>query len=429
MAHDANNTRIYIDTSVTPNVGVSIADIQAVLGLTNNDIGGLIINGNINKWAKYKPTRKQGLNPTNWYEGDGKQIYGSATSKPNYGFSFIDFSSLSALKTAMDAGNIGWEYEKPRGIATQPGEYFRFLDFNGYIKNATTPFDRFGLVNEEFPTIDTYPAYLYVDFTRTDGSLGAGDFTLFDDWYFGIAVYGGGSGQLVGRGTSTVVFGQQSDAARCVTMELPVRAVGQCYLYPFFSYNQIAWSDSATEPSGTQRYIPLPIGRETITVVSGGLLRGLSFGFGTTGGRVVFVTSSRRLTITFPEFSATNTSNSQKTLSNPNIRYQVFIQKISDSSSHWQGDITTMSLSGTTTVAAGATTTVFSSGTQKVLSNPSGTGTVAGESSTMTLGDFLTSAGGSFDSDYTTSILMYYWDPDHSENLSMEANPPFVYPA
>ena len=428
MAHTTN--RIYIDTSVTPNVGVSIADIQAVVGSSRNDIGGLIVNGAIKEWAKYKPTRANGKNPTDWWKGEVKSIYGSATGGYTFGFSLSEYSTLAAMKTAMDGGNFGWVYEKPRGASYGAnGEYFRFLDFNGYINNATTPFDRFGLADEEFPTIDTYPAYLYVDFTRTDGSLGAGDFTLFDDWYFGVAVYGGGSGQLVGKGTSSVAFGQQSDAARCVTMELPVRAVGQCYLYPFFSYNQIAWSDSATEPSGTQRYIPLPIGRETITVVSGGLLRGLTFAFGMTGGRVVFVTSSRRLTITFPEFSATNTSNSQKTLSNPNIRYQVYIQKISDSSSHWQGDITTMSLSGSTVIAAGETATVFPSGTQKVLSNPSGTGTVAGESSTMTLGDFLASAGGSFDSDYTTSILMYYWDPDHSENLSMEANPPFVYPA
>lgn len=53
MAH--SNGRIYVDTSVTPHIGVSIADIQAVLGLSKNDIGGLITTGNINKWAKYKP--------------------------------------------------------------------------------------------------------------------------------------------------------------------------------------------------------------------------------------------------------------------------------------------------------------------------------------------------------------------------------------
>ena len=53
MAHTTN--RIYIDTSVTPHIGVSIADIQSVIGSSRNDIGGLIVNGNINKWAKYKP--------------------------------------------------------------------------------------------------------------------------------------------------------------------------------------------------------------------------------------------------------------------------------------------------------------------------------------------------------------------------------------
>lgn len=53
MAH--SNVRIYIDTSVTPPIGVSIADIQAMVGLAKNDIGALILYGFINIWAKYKP--------------------------------------------------------------------------------------------------------------------------------------------------------------------------------------------------------------------------------------------------------------------------------------------------------------------------------------------------------------------------------------
>ena len=55
MAHDING-RIYIGTT-----GVEIADVQAVLGLPNSDIGALIpqgaLYGVINKWAKCKPVR------------------------------------------------------------------------------------------------------------------------------------------------------------------------------------------------------------------------------------------------------------------------------------------------------------------------------------------------------------------------------------
>lgn len=422
MAH--TNTRIYIDTNSTPNKGVEIADVQAVLGLSNNDIGALISNGattgRIRKWAKYKPTRKQGLNPANWWEGDGKQIYGSSTSKPNYGFSFVDFTSLATLKSAMDANNIGWEYEAPRGITVQSGEWFRLLDFNGYYHGSTTPFERVGLEGEQYPTIDDVDIFVYVDFVRTDGSLGAGDFGLFNDWYFGIAIYGGGSGQLVGKGTSSVAFGQQSDAARKVRMTLPVRAVGTCYLYPFFSYNQIAWSDAATEPAGNQRYIPLPIGRETITVISGGLLSGLEFAFGT-GGSITYLATNGRLTISFPALSVTNTGNSQKQISLGNIYYQPYIQKISDSSSHWAGEITTMGLSGPLQIASGATDTVFASGTSKVLNNPTGTGTIAGYAQTMTLYDFIAQAGGSFANDYAASVLMWYYDPDHANYLPIDA--------
>lgn len=420
MANDGN--RIYIGAT-----GVEIADIQTVLGLSNSDIGALITNGNIAPWAKYKPTRANGLNPADWWKGEKKSIYGSATQKYSYGFSLSEYTSLANLKSAMDNNNYGWVYEKPRGASYGTnGEWFRFLDFNEYINNATSPFFRFGLEGETFPTIDTFPAYLYVDFTRSTNELAAGDFDMFDDWYFGVAVYGGGSGQLVGKGTSTVAFGQQSDAARCVTMILPVRARGTCYLYPFFSYNQIVWSDAATEPSGNQRYIPLPFGRETITVVSGGLLAGLTFAFGT-GGTINYRASDARLTINFPAFSVTNTNNSQKQIAKGNIYYQVYTQKITDSSSRWESDITTMGISGAVQIAAGATETVFSSGTSKVLGNPSGTGTIAGASSTMNLFTFISNAGGAFMTDYTTTILMWYWDPDHSEYLSMEAYPPFTY--
>lgn len=419
MAHD--NNRIYIGST-----GIEIADIQSVFGSARNDIGALYTNGTINEWAKFKPTRANGVNPTDPWKGEKKSIYGSAAQQYTYGFSLKEYSSLATMKTDMDNNDFGWVYERPRGASYGTnGEYFRFMDVNGYIKNATCPFFRFGLADEDFPTIDTFPAYLYVDFTRTTAELAAGDFDLFDDWYFGVAVYGGGSRQLVGKGTSTEKFGQQSDAARCVTMELPVRAAGQCYLYPFFSYHQIAWSDSATEPAGVQRYIPLPIGRETINVVSGGLLAGLEFDFGT-GGSVEYVSSNGRLTINFPALSVTNTNNSQKQITKGNIYYQVYIQKMSDPSSHWEGNMTTMGLSGPVPIAAGATATVFSSGTSKVLNNPSGTGTIAGSSSTMNLFDFIDNVGGSFATDYGTSVLMWYYDPDHVDYLPIDAT--FVYP-
>ena len=36
---------------------VSIYDVQQCFGSGRNDVGGLIANVNINKWAKYKPVR------------------------------------------------------------------------------------------------------------------------------------------------------------------------------------------------------------------------------------------------------------------------------------------------------------------------------------------------------------------------------------
>ena len=52
-----NSGVIYVDTTVTPNRGVSIDDVRSVLELDSRDVGTLCSssNNNVNKWAKHKP--------------------------------------------------------------------------------------------------------------------------------------------------------------------------------------------------------------------------------------------------------------------------------------------------------------------------------------------------------------------------------------
>ena len=118
MAHD-NNGRIYIDTSVTPNVGVSIADIQAVLGLSRNDIGGLITEGNINMWSAVKPVEHNLPGYTT----------AAKFAELNYGLN-ANVKSVGQIATGHDG--FYWEY-------TKPTTWFRFLDFDGYNHNAAGP--------------------------------------------------------------------------------------------------------------------------------------------------------------------------------------------------------------------------------------------------------------------------------------------------
>lgn len=252
------NGRIYIDTTVTPNKGISIGDIQAVLGSHLIDIGGLIAGGGVNKWAKYKPTRAAGVNPADWWKGPVKTIYGG-TQGYSCGLSVLVCSSLMDLKNAMDAGAVGWEYEQPRGGIDR----FRFLDFDGYYHGAVSPFHRVGLDGESYPSGSTQPIHLYADFSGLDpGELGVSDFTIISNWYFGFALYRNGG--LYGVGTSEMKIGTETDASRLVLCVLPAGANGTYDLYPFFSYESRAWS--RTNPFTIERFVPLPIGRGGITV-------------------------------------------------------------------------------------------------------------------------------------------------------------------
>ena len=143
---------IYINSSVTPHIGVSIADIQTVLSLTSySDIGGLIINGDINKWAKFKPVRGTAPDiPT----VEGRRAAGRTTPQ-DYSRQFgVHGSGAGNVVDIADIHLCSFEYERPQ---TGQGHFFRLMDFvnpedtsYGYRHNAHT--DLQGIV---YPTTGT----------------------------------------------------------------------------------------------------------------------------------------------------------------------------------------------------------------------------------------------------------------------------------
>lgn len=200
------NGIIYIDTSTTPHKGVSIADIQTVIRTgAYSDIGGLIVNGNINKWAKYKPVRLAVLNtddqleedttnhrmvwkPTaDWWKGEGLQ--------PTCGFVVPSYANMGEL---IDTNDV-WQYLRPRGLnggGQGVHEWHRFKDFNQYNHNAVRPFNLqlppsirtggsgtslCGISLVSFP-----PAY----------NLSLDDIGDFADLYFGVIVVRGQQAQI-----------------------------------------------------------------------------------------------------------------------------------------------------------------------------------------------------------------------------------------
>lgn len=136
MAHD-NNGRIYIDTNSTPNKGVEIADLQAVLGLSNNDIGALIHNGatmgRINKWAKYKPIHYPGK-----FKLDDADFRGRNTDYNDFGLVFgLKVPSQISVINPSAFHATSWDYLGFPNATGLPGtSMYRLLDFDGYSANA-----------------------------------------------------------------------------------------------------------------------------------------------------------------------------------------------------------------------------------------------------------------------------------------------------
>lgn len=178
MAH--NNGRIYIDTSTTPNKGVEIADLQAVLVTSDNDLGllcadktwdrehtpvTLIDAGRVNKWAWHKPIRQHsyGYDTRNLTAGDDgfngdqpvgefcigslelpySQTLGSITQSSHTdtesGVTVTKWLANSGFFHDMMRGLYNWNYRRPRGVDGTYTEPFRIFDFVGYNHRCVSP--------------------------------------------------------------------------------------------------------------------------------------------------------------------------------------------------------------------------------------------------------------------------------------------------
>lgn len=112
---------IYVDSSVTPPIGVSVADVQSALGTSKYFVNELCTFNNINPMAKHKPVRYNTV----------AALTDSQFKSTNYGLS--EGPLFNASET--DPNNT-WVYNKPRG----GNEPYRITDFNKYDRLACPPF-------------------------------------------------------------------------------------------------------------------------------------------------------------------------------------------------------------------------------------------------------------------------------------------------
>lgn len=114
---------------------VHVADISAAVNYDSLSLQTLIENGDINKWAKYKPFRNPAIFHDHYSDSESRL---NALINSNYG--------LTPPASNSNIGNTfgtSWEYGRPI-FGTHP---FRMLDFEDYEAGALAPARTLGDIN------------------------------------------------------------------------------------------------------------------------------------------------------------------------------------------------------------------------------------------------------------------------------------------
>lgn len=170
---------------------VSIKDVQRAIGSSNADLGTLIRNGNINKWAKYKPVRLAKISTLDdwnaathswkdnatWYLGEkewGELCGMSFAYTSQIPLTDMDGSTTNLYPKAdtffykMIQGDLHWDYHRPSGGTGTP---YRLTDFAGYQHISVCPLPRTTTRNVQVTVSLTYAVELDLTDESTLGNL------------------------------------------------------------------------------------------------------------------------------------------------------------------------------------------------------------------------------------------------------------------
>lgn len=167
-----SNGKIYVDNTTNPPKGVSIADVQTVLGETSGDLGTLCQSNNINKYSKFKPVRWNTIGQVSLNDLRHPLCYGI------YVDASMDFQAEEQYPY--------WQYRQPRGWDGYH-EPYRLHDFNGYNHNAQNP------MKETDLTYDQSSHLLKVtleDVRNPNADIDLNDFTWYPSGsYIGVVIW------------------------------------------------------------------------------------------------------------------------------------------------------------------------------------------------------------------------------------------------
>lgn len=107
--------------NVLPQNNITTEIVRTTLNASNNDVGALCLNKNVNMWSKWKPT-----------DSDCDTLTTSDLIHSNYSLNIVVANSPQQLHTyIVENNNKGITYEKPNK--------YRLGDFRNYYHNAVQP--------------------------------------------------------------------------------------------------------------------------------------------------------------------------------------------------------------------------------------------------------------------------------------------------
>ena len=284
MAH--TSTTIYINRSSTPNQGVSVFDVNAVLKRNATDVGQLCSdqewydnNGTpalrrvykINANAKYKPIRSSQRKVLT--EADRQDAYYGLDITPSKG-------GASALASFIARYDSEWEYLPPRGEDND--EWHRLRDFDGgsgthgYNHNANSFINANDLTLPQSTVVGQSVTFriglntgnnLVADSISIDDlKLGGHEGTVFSELYGGLLFKSGNTYQLL---TSPYKLGESNQSyvythGTEITFPAP-QSTASYMVYPVLSANKYLTLSST---SSTDSIVSLPLASFPFTVVS-----------------------------------------------------------------------------------------------------------------------------------------------------------------
>lgn len=179
------------DPYVDGDVGVSIADVRAVLGSSSGDLGTLCKDSSINKWSKRKPVS---------YANVLFKLTDAQLKEINYGLTepiTANLVNLQTLYSNLNGANgetyldAAYSYTKPSG-GTLASPY-RLLDFEKYYHHAQAPIgvtSQGGHFAIEISTqLTVYQFSFIMNTSGSESEIGLRDLsTDFDNFYLFLAV-------------------------------------------------------------------------------------------------------------------------------------------------------------------------------------------------------------------------------------------------